>query len=135
MWRTGVILAAAVLLFPTRTMGQATSGGVRWERDLITAVEIEERAPDAKSAYDVVQRLRPQFLRVRASGSIQKKEPVPVQVYVDGTFRGTPYVLRDLNKDGVVEIRYLSGSDATTRFGTGHENGAIIVRTGNPRRT
>ncbi len=134
MRRVGGMLVLAALVLPPRAVGQATSS-VRYERDLITAVEIEARAPDAKTAYDVVQRLRPQFLRTRASGSIQNKNPVPVQVYVDGSLRGTVYVLRELISQGVIDITYLNGSDATTRFGTGHENGAIIVRTGSRRGT
>lgn len=129
MWRTGVILAVTAIMLPATATGQATSS-VRYERDLITAEEIQARAPDAKTAYDIVQRLRPQFLRTRASGSIMNKEPVPIQVYVDGSLRGSVYVLKELISHGVIDIAWLSGVDATTRFGTGHENGAIQVRTG-----
>ena len=89
-----------------------------------------ERAPDAKTAYDIIQRLRPQFLRTRPSGSMQNKNPVPIKVYVDGSFRGGTYILRELISHGIIDITYFNGSDATTRFGSDHENGAIVVRTG-----
>jgi hypothetical protein len=129
LFATTVVLAGLVLFRPEDTAAQATES-VRYERDLITAAEIQARAPDAKSAYDVVQRLRPSFLRKRPGGSLTTKEPAPIQVYVDGTLRGSVYVLRELISQGVIEIRYLNGPDATIRYGTGHENGAIVVKTG-----
>jgi hypothetical protein len=51
-------------------------------------------------------------------------------VYVDGGYRGEPYVLRELRSEGIAEIAYLDASSATTRFGTGHDNGAIMVKMG-----
>ena len=101
-----------------------------YPRNLITFEEIRDRAPDAKTAYDVVQRLRPQFLRTRPSGSIQNPTPVPVKVYVDGSSRAGVNALREILSIAVVDIIYLDGKDATTRYGIGHENGAIVVRTG-----
>ena len=61
---------------------------------------------------------------------MQNNAPVSIKVYVDGSLRGGTYVLRDLMSHSVVSIMYLDGSDATTRFGTNHENGAILVKTG-----
>jgi len=130
---SGLLTIAAVgalaLVHPTRVQAQATES-VHYERDVITATEIQARAPDAKTAYDVVQRLRPAFLRKRPGGSLTTKEPAQIQVYVDGTLRGSVYVLREIISEGIVEIRYMNGPDATTRYGTGHENGAITVKTG-----
>lgn len=122
-------VGALALVHPARASAQATES-VHYERDVITAAEIQARAQDAKTAYDVVQRLRPSFLRKRPGGSLTSKVPAQIQVYVDGTLRGSVYVLRDLISEGIVEIRYLNGPDATTRYGTGHENGAITVKTG-----
>ena len=101
-----------------------------YPRNLITREEIKERAPDAKTASDVVQRLRPQFLRTRPSGSAQSQAPVPIKVYVDGSARAGLLALREIQSIHVVEIVYLNGSDATMEFGREHENGAIKVKTG-----
>ena len=129
MQRAGMFLALFALALPQALLAQETVKK-KYERDVITREEIQERAPDAKSAYDVIQRLRPQFLRTRPSGSMQNKNPVTVKVYVDGSLRGGTYVLRDLISHSIISIMYLDGSDATTRFGTNHENGAILVKTG-----
>jgi hypothetical protein len=129
MQRAGMILALVALVLPQALLAQETAKK-KYERDVITREEIQERAPDAKSAYDVIQRLRPQFLRTRPSGSMKNSAPVPVKVYVDGSLRGGTYVLRDLLSQAIVSITYFDGSDATTRFGTNHENGAILVKTG-----
>lgn len=128
MLRAGVILALGAFALPLNATAQETRK--KYERDVITREEIRDRAPDAKTAYDVIQRLRPQFLRTRQSGSIQNSAPVAIKVYVDGSLRGGVLVLRELLAVGVVEITYYNGSDATTRYGTDHENGAIVVRTG-----
>jgi len=101
-----------------------------YPRNLITREEILDRAPDAKTAYDVVQRLRPQFLRTRPSGSAQSQAPVPIKVYVDGVPRAGVLALREIQSNNVVEIAYLNGNDATMEFGREHENGAIKVKTG-----
>lgn len=101
-----------------------------YPRNVITRQEIRERAPDAKTAYDVVQRLRPQFLRTRPSGSAKSQAPVPIKVYVDGASRAGVLALREIQSNNVVEIIYLNGNDATMEFGREHENGAIKVKTG-----
>ena len=122
-------LLAAIAIASSRQAG-AQEVKRKYPREIITREEIQDRAPDAKTAYDVIQRLRPQFLRTRASGSVTSQGTVPIKVYVDGASRGTVIVLRDIQATAVISIFYLDGNDATTRYGTNHENGAIIVKTG-----
>ena len=76
----------------------------------------------AATAMDVVRRLRPAWLRVRSGGD----QPV---VYIDRTRRGGLELLNSLAIEVVQEMSYMSASDATTRFGTGHRGGAILVTT------
>jgi hypothetical protein len=95
--------------------------------DALTRFEIQAR-PELRSALDAVRTLRPAFLRTRPTGSIQNQ--APIVVYVDGVRRGGPETLAGIPAPVVGEIRYLKGNDATTRFGMGHENGAILVTTG-----
>jgi hypothetical protein len=114
---------------------------VTYPRDVITRMEIDERALDAKNAEDVIRRLRPHFMRRRSTGAIappvkednsrnQAAVRTEVQVYLNGTRQRGPEVLSGISRDAIIEIVYLDASDATTRFGTGNESGAIIVRTG-----
>lgn len=109
----------------------ASAQGQRPEYDpnRITALDIQA-LDGVKTAYDAVRALRPQFLRARPSGSVRNRQPVPIAVYVDGTYRGGTEILTQLQANAVAEIRWLSGTDATTRFGTNHESGAILVTQG-----
>jgi hypothetical protein len=50
-----------------------------------------------------------------------------IVVYIDQTRMGGPSSLSQIPITEVKEIQYLSGTDATQRFGTGHGSGAIIV--------
>lgn len=94
--------------------------------NIITAAEIQQ-ATGLSTAYDAVQRLRPQFLRVRGPSTIMGSESVVV--IVDGMQRGGPDVLREISATDVKEIRYVNARDATTKYGTGVNQGVIEVTT------
>jgi len=141
MLKAGIFLALTTAT-ASRALSAQETLKPKYERDIITRAEIQDRAPDVKTALDVVQRLRPHFLRERATGSITTPLTAegnrntaasrqPVQLYVNGARSGVPAAaLRDIPAAAVIDILYLDASDATTRFGTGHDNGAILVRTG-----
>ncbi|HVA58199.1 MAG: hypothetical protein WBQ26_13645 [Gemmatimonadaceae bacterium] len=97
--------------------------------DLITADELAGRS--FANAYDAIQQLRPSMLAQRggAASSSLRSGPPALQVYVDNTSIGGVSGLRDLPAGGIKEIRYLSPTDATQRFGTGNAGGAIVIST------
>ncbi|MBT8397864.1 MAG: hypothetical protein HKO65_19310 [Gemmatimonadetes bacterium] len=111
----------------------ATSGstGSRSSSNRLTADQIAEVS--ALTAYEVVEYARPQWLRPRAlragaTSAMGSDRAGPV-VYLDGVRVGTLEELRRLRADAVAEMQYLSPSDATNRFGTNHDSGAILVTT------
>jgi hypothetical protein len=120
--------AALLMLACILVLGACGSTGVqeRGSRDVLTAEEI--RQASGATAYDVVQQLRPQFLRVRSGRTIQASGPTGPIVYVDNIRSGGLDALRMIRAESVSEIRYINAADATTRFGTGHMAGAILVR-------
>ena len=87
--------------------------------NVITRQQIE--ASYVSTAYDVVRKLQPSWLRQRSRGAGTAD---PVRVYMDGVNRGGVDQLRLMDATTVAEMRYLSSADATTRFG----NGAHIGR-------
>lgn len=97
------------------------------QRDVLLADEIQRTA--AVTAYDAVRQLRPEWLRRRGRSSIQNATAEVLVVYLDGTRFGGPETLRSVAIGSVLEIRHLDASNATTRFGTGHAGGALLVRT------
>ena len=102
--------------------------------DLITYEEVQA-TPDARDAYELIRRLRPNFLNVRATGSAApgRTKPTDILVYVNGAERGPLETLRTIPAHAVLEIRKLSQADAVTQFGK-DQNGVIMVKvaTGSP---
>lgn len=83
----------------------------------------------ATDAYQAIQNLRPRWLRSRGQISIQSQDAGMPVVYVDGMSYGDVGSLRQISTNTIEEIEFISASDATTRFGTGHAGGVIMVRT------
>ena len=97
-------------------------------RDPITAADIA--TINASSAYDAVVKLRGTFLQARGTNSflqpVRSTRPV---VFVDGMEIGTIFELRSIPAGDVMEIRFLTSSEATYRYGMGYMAGVIQVTT------
>jgi hypothetical protein len=106
--------------------GQRGAGKERPEQALLTREQIED--PRFSSAYDVVRALRSNWLNARGMASLRLK--VEVQVYLDGVHLGGVQTLKDISTPAVQYIRYINGTDATTRWGIGHGRGVIFIGTG-----
>jgi hypothetical protein len=125
----GVTLALLLLTAgcaPGAAERAGDSAAPRADRNLITAEEIAS-AERAGSAYDVVRALRPNWLRGRSPGTVQNPGGGAVVVYVDDLRVGGVEHLRSLPSNTISSMRYLDSGNATTRFGTGHMGGAILV--------
>jgi len=66
------------------------------------------------------------FGAMRSDGT-QGGQSVNVVVYLDDVRLGEVTTMRNVTAMSVKEIRYLSATDATQRWGTGHGSGAIQV--------
>ncbi|HVE77635.1 MAG TPA: hypothetical protein VNA89_02180 [Gemmatimonadaceae bacterium] len=129
-----VAIAIATVIAACAAPG-SRAGGARPQRNLIRAEEIA--GTGAATAFEAVERLRPEYLRgrgkstVRAIPDVNSTAPDAVlpQVYVDGVNAGSVQALRAIPATHVREVRFISAADATTRFGTNHANGVIEVIT------
>jgi hypothetical protein len=126
-WPLLVLLTLLAAPAVARTQQPEEKPRIRRSPDLITAAEITERS-DIQTAYDAVQRLRSAWLRSRDVGNVSRS-PAPIVVYIDGMRAGGLEALAALQASRVVEMRRLNASDATTRYGTDHTSGAIVVTT------
>ncbi len=115
--------------------GGAAAGGSsgRTNRDQILEAEISARANEATNALQIIQKLRPQMLRGRgiASPSDVTGESAQPKVYVDNIAYGDLSSLQNVLTSQISEIRFINSRDATTRWGTGHMGGVILVVTRN----
>jgi len=95
---------------------------------LITQDEIE--ASRAPTAYEVIQKLRANFLTYRGETSFDKSQSQPYPtVYVDGQEYGSVTMLRNIPASQVATIRLYRAWEATTKFGTGNMGGVIAITT------
>lgn len=101
--------------------GPSTSGN----RAMLSSQEL--RAQVGRNLEDVIRQLRPQWLVRRGASSLDNEGDVVV--YQDGTRMGGREVLRTIMVEEVESVRMLGAGEATTRFGTGHTHGAIVITT------
>lgn len=99
--------------------------------DVITRADIE--ATSTVNAYDLVNRLRPQWLRTTGVGSVSGGNPSTygIVVFLDNVRLGGIETLRSVDSGSVTSIRYLTAERAAALPGVGHDpiSGAIVVST------
>jgi hypothetical protein len=109
-------------------------------------VREELLAASAANAYELVQALRPQWLRERGNETIRTQkverpngrgrievatimdEP-DILVYINNSRFGNVDALRDIPVTGLGALEFVSPSKATLRWGSGHTKGVIVVYT------
>jgi hypothetical protein len=106
-------------------------GSTLQPRDLGSALVItgaQVRESGAGTAYDVLTRLRPEFLSRHAYTIVDDPEGGYPVVYVNGVRQGGLDLLKTIPAAMVAEIRYISPGAASDRFGRHHAGGVIAVR-------
>jgi hypothetical protein len=105
--------------------GPQLGTGPHGQPNLLTRAQID--AAEESNAYELVQRLRPNWLHKR--GARDLADAGDVVVYQDRTRMGGPEALRAIAAAGIEQIRFFAAQEADTRFGRGHQHGAIVVVT------
>src|SRR5256885_12926708 len=125
--RSAVVLSIALL--GVACAGRSRGGG--GDRNVITADEIA--TVDVATAYDIVSRLRPEFLKTRGPITISPDKATQqpeVTVFLDGVESGpVERTLYLIPANQVVEIHLYRSTDAVTKYGTRHTGGVIAVTT------
>lgn len=123
--RAGVILLCIGLVPGACYPGRAT-GGSGTSPDLIGNWELQELAD--YNALDAIRRLRPAWLRggTRPAVAVGRTTTQP-RVHLNGVPLQSLEALEEIDASEVREMRFLNGPDASTRYGTGYVNGAILI--------
>jgi hypothetical protein len=124
MRRTFAILSVGLALAGCSPATQATGAGPRSSSTVLTRQEIEKSPYLSATAYDAVEKLRPDFFRRRTTSSGPGYLPV---LYIDGMRRESIEYLRSIPAAQVAEIRYLNVQDATARYGREVPAGVLDV--------
>lgn len=120
-YRAGVVSATLVLC------GCASAGTPTSHHSANTITQQEIDAYDGANVYLLIQSLHANWMRVRGPESMRGSSAVVV--YIDGMPQPDGVEsLKQFRPREVEEITYLDSREATNRFGTGHTNGAILVK-------
>lgn len=128
MSRRGLSLLAAACA----VIGACTSPGAQTGRPTIRNVILADDIArvGATNALEAIQRLQPRMLaKQRGPSSINFENQTQIAVYLDGSRFGGIETLQLIEATPILEIRFLSASEATFRFGTGNSGGAIVITT------
>lgn len=105
----------------------ASKHGALHGSNVITRTELD--AAGSVTAYDAIQRLRPNFLHDRGPVSLVNVSARPqAVVFVDQTEYGTLESLRTFAASRLEEVRFFPGAEAATRFGSAYGSGVIQIR-------
>lgn len=117
-----LLLTAALTACASQPAGGRTERG---GRSVLSSVEMH--ATGYADMYQVVQSLRPEWLRQQGVTSFRGQEEI--LVYLDGNRMGGVESLRQIVTRSVSTAQFLSGLEATQRWGLNHGMGAIVVST------
>ncbi len=97
----------------------------------VSRAEIDERGVNAHTAMQFLRRARPAWLRARGSNSLTSSGSMYPVVYIDNIRRpGGLSALFQVPLSEVRRMELVGPADATTRWGTGHQAGVILIVTG-----
>lgn len=100
---------------------------LRTPRDPETISRLELMSGTYTTAYDAIEKLHPNWLRLRNAQS--NRVVSQIWVYLDGTQYGGTNVLNSLRASTISSIQRIDGPTATIRWGAGHTEGVIYVTT------
>ncbi|MCZ6819785.1 MAG: hypothetical protein O7G31_09895 [Calditrichaeota bacterium] len=123
-----VFIILSLLSCTSSTRSDQNSGGYYVIRKAEILAAAKKRP--IQNAYELIEFLRPRYLRSRPQPSVSRgviqSEPV---VYMNNSRFGRIPELYNIDYRQIAEIKYLRSTEATQRFGMGHEGGAILIST------
>ena len=127
-----LLLLAALVLAPacSTSSGASSQPGTgptaRPSPDVITREEIERG--HWRNAYELIEALRPRWLRAHGAQSIYGESP-EVQVRIDNSHLGGVSTLRQIPVTEITSIHFVDPVTAAAQWGGDHVNGAIVIST------
>ena len=125
MYRHATIVFTTLAIAMTLSCASATQTSSRRSRNVLTAEDFQGQSE--RNLYDLISRLRPNWLRPQ--GGVLATGTTPVVVYVDNVRFGGVAVLADMPLQEVEQVRFVDGTDAATRYGMNTDGGVIEVIT------
>ena len=105
-------------------------GDRRTSPDELLREEILRDGEADATAYELIQRLRPNWLRARGQVSLGSPEAAYALVYMNEVLYGGLMTLHQIPPGQIERMEFIRGIDASIRWGTGHTAGIISIVTG-----
>ena len=126
------LVVSTALIAISLGCASTTSGNIAETRrsQVLTQEEISSSGASG-NAFDVIIRLRPNFLASRGPttlGNAQHTSLYP-NIYLDGIPYGDVNTLRNIDGSTIAEIRLYQAGEAQTKFGMGNNAGVIAITT------
>lgn len=124
------VVALALALASAACAGRRVPQPVQSDRNTITSAEID--SANVATAYDLIRKLRPQFLIGRGQLTLDPRRAASTgpgsaapRVYIDEQFYGDLTTLRGILAGSIELIQFYSGSAAQQKYG--HDNAAGVI--------
>lgn len=124
--RSFLVLGAAAVM-ACASAGPGTTSVDANNPNVITADQIA--ASHQTNAYDVVSKLRPNFLKSRGRTTVYAQGSDYPAVFLDEQSFGDLSVLRNIAASQISSIHFIRGTDAVTLYGMQYGAGVIDIRT------
>ena len=124
-----LILLSAVMLLASALAAQSKS---KSSSSLITQEEIEHARPNVGNAFDVVQLLRPRWLRAREMVQLPSEggtdpQMAQVHVYIDDRDKGDVDFLKTIPAELIYSLKFMSMTEVGARFGPSSGPGIVVT--------
>lgn len=135
MVKSSLVIATAFLCACASTTSGTSSARTTAREaspDYITSVEVA--ATPVSNVYDLINRLRPQWLRTQTGSIRDNTRSQVIAVYLDDARMGDVASLRTISTSGVQSLRYYDATRAATVLrnpGSDPIAGAIVITTTN----
>jgi hypothetical protein len=118
-----IVLSVGIALAGCAAHGASSTTPVS-DASFIGEAEID--SSHLSTAYDIIHKLRPQFLASRGTLSLDPTVPPALpRVYVDEQFYGDATTLRGIPAGTIESMRYYPASQAQYKYG--HDNAAGVI--------
>jgi hypothetical protein len=126
--RKSLVLLLVAMSFGCAPPSSSGEAGSR-KSQIITQQEISA-AGMSGNAYELISRLRPNFLVTRGQTTLGAESAASYpNVYLDGVAFGDINTLKNLDSAQIAEIRLYQAWEAQTKFGLGNNSGVIAITT------
>jgi hypothetical protein len=120
-------LALVAVVACASTGASASGGSAGYDYNRITADEIATST--AQNAYELINKMRPQYLKTRGKTTILLDTPDRASVFMDGVLFGDPESLKTIAATQIREIRFYPATEAGVKFGSQYGAGVIDIKT------